>query len=248
MSRHSSNKHIVLNKVPNHIVFIPDGNRRWAKKNGLPVLKGHEKGIDNIGEVLKWCQEFGIKHVTLWGFSTENRSRSPEEVHGLINLFETKLTQILNKAEKEKNKKDLPKVRIRFYGEIDKLSIKLKKYIQKIENETKKNDEYFVNFLLNYGGKHELLKCITDLAEEYKKGSISRIDENVIRSYLITGDIPNADAVVRTSGEYRLSGLLPLQSGYSELFFIKKYWPDFSKEDFVNVLKEYSKRERRFGR
>ncbi len=248
MSHHSSSNQ-KIEYLPNHIAIIPDGNRRWARERGLYVLKGHEKGIDKIGEVLKWCKEFKIKYVTMWGFSTENQNRSKEEVKGLIKLFETKLTEIINDAKaKRKDESNHPKVRIRFYGDIDKLSYTLKKYIEKIENQTKNNDEFFVNFLLNYGGRQELVKCVAKAAEDYKKGKLKNIDENAIRKYFTTGDLPDADIVIRTSGEYRLSGLMPLQSGYSELFFVKKYWPDFSKEDFVNILKEYSRRERRFGR
>ena len=238
-------------RVPAHIAFIPDGNRRWAKQRGLDVLKGHEAGIELIGEVLKWCKEKEIHTVTFWGFSTENRSRTEEEVRGLMRLFETKLADILHKAQEEKNagnESKYPKVRVRFYGRIEELPERLQEYIRKVEKESAKNDEYRVNFLLNYGGKVELFECIKKVAEDYRNGKINEINEKEILERLWTGDITPPDIIVRTSGEYRLSGLLPLQSTYSELFFVNKYWPDFSKEDFEAVLKEYASRERRFGR
>ncbi|MEM0438326.1 MAG: polyprenyl diphosphate synthase [Candidatus Micrarchaeia archaeon] len=236
-------------RTPTHILIIPDGNRRWARERGLDVLKGHEKGIENIGEVLKWCKEFEIKYVTLWGFSSENRSRSEEEVRGLMQLFESKLFEILDRAEKEKGKEgEYPKVRIKFYGNIAGMPFKIQQYIRQLEERTRNNNEYFVSFLLNYGGAEELAECIRSIAEDYKKGIIHEITYDEIKRRLWTGELPPPDVIIRTSGEYRLSGVMPVQSGYSELFFVKKYWPDFSKEDFVEVLNEYSRRERRFGR
>ncbi len=246
METHSNKK---LERVPTHIAIIPDGNRRWARERGLNVLVGHEKGIDNIGEVLKWCKEYGIRNITMWGFSTENRGRSREEVEGLMRLFETKLVEVLQKAEKEKEReKDYPKVRIRFLGDIDSLPKNMQHYIKQVEERTRDNDEYFVNFLLNYGGNAEMLECIKRVANDYKEGKIKEINEEEVRMRLWTGGLTPPDIIIRTSGEHRLSGLLPFQSGYSELFFVRKYWPEFSKDDFVNVLNEYARRERRFGR
>ncbi|MEM3364027.1 MAG: polyprenyl diphosphate synthase [Candidatus Micrarchaeia archaeon] len=238
-------------KTPDHIAFIPDGNRRWAKQRGLDVIKGHEAGIELIGEVLKWCKEHNIHTATFWGFSTENKNRTNEEVEGLMRLFETKLMEILQRAQKEKeagNESKYPKVSIKFYGMIDDLPQRLQEYIKRAEKESSKNGEYRVNFLLNYGGKPEIIDCIHKVAEDYKKGIITEINEEEIMKRLWTGDLQPPDLIIRTSGEYRLSGLLPLQSAYSELFFVDKYWPDFSKEDFEKILKEYSKRERRFGK
>ncbi|MGB9635167.1 MAG: polyprenyl diphosphate synthase [Candidatus Micrarchaeia archaeon] len=244
MSHHSSNE-----KIPYHIAIIPDGNRRWARKHGVDILKGHEKGIEKIGDLLKWCKEKDIRMVTMWGFSTENRNRTQQEVEGLMQLFEKNLIEVLNRAEKEKGNEDkYPKVRVRFYGDIEDLPEKLVRYIREVERRTEKNDEYFVNFLLNYGGVPEIVDCFRKVLLDFKSGKIMEINEEEIKKRLWTGEIPPPDLIIRTSGEMRLSGFMPLQSGYSELFFVDKYWPDFSREDFDKVITEYSLRERRFGR
>jgi undecaprenyl diphosphate synthase len=238
-------------RVPNHVAFIPDGNRRWAKQKGFDVLKGHEAGIELIGEVLKWCKEKGIHNATFWGFSTENRGRTEDEVRGLMRLFETKLIDILQRANKEKSAgtdSKYPKVRVKFYGKIDGLPKQLQDYIHRAEQQSAENEEYTVNFLLNYGGKLELVDCMRKVAEDYKSGKISEVNEEEIMKHLWTGEISPPDLIVRTSGEYRLSGLLPIQSAYSELFFIDKYWPDFTKEDFGAILSDYANRQRRFGK
>lgn len=238
-------------RVPNHIAFIPDGNRRWAKQRGLDVLKGHEAGIELIGEVLKWCKEHNIRTATFWGFSTENRGRTEEEVRGLMQLFETKLIDIMQRAQKERdagNESKYPKVRVRFYGMIEGLPERLQECIRKVEEQSAQDGEYTVNFLLNYGGKPELIDCIKKVAEDYKSGKIREINEEEIMRRMWTGNISPPDIIVRTSGEYRLSGLLPIQSAYSELFFTGKYWPDFTKEDFEAILNDYANRERRFGK
>ncbi len=236
-------------RIPNHIAFIPDGNRRWAREQNLPVIKGHEVGIENIRKIVEWVKEYGIKEVTFWGFSTENRSRSKEEVEGLMKLFETKLMEIMNEAQRKKDEVDV-KVVVRFYGDLNSLPGKLLDYINKIHEKTRGIHEYDlkVNILLNYGGIPEIVSAFRAVAEDYKKGKIDRIEEDTIKKYLWTGEVSPPDVIVRTSGEMRLSGFLPIQSAYSELIFLKKYWPEFNKEDLLEVLHEYEKRERRFGK
>ncbi len=239
-----------LERIPNHIAFIPDGNRRWAREKGLPLIKGHEKGIDNIGEIVKFAKEVGVKELTFWGFSTENRNRTKEEVDGLMHLFETKLMELMREAQENKEEAKSAGVVIKFYGDLDSLPPKLVNYISDIHNKVRnlRDPKLKVNLLLNYGGRPELLEAFKRVAEDYKRGVIQEINDEAIRKRLWTGEVSPPDVIVRTSGEMRLSGFLPYQSGYSELVFLDKYWPDFNKDDFIFVLREYQKRERRFGK
>lgn len=239
-----------LDKKITHVAIIPDGNRRWARSKGKDTIDGHNVGIDKIEEVAKWAHEHKIKHITFWGFSTDNNKRSKEEVEELMKLFEIKFEDLKKRVQNMlKDEKDkLPKIRVKFYGNIKSLPSNLIKKIKEVEENTKNNEEVYVNILLNYGGKDEFMECVKDVAEDYKKGKISEINENEIMKRLWTGDLPNPDIIIRTSGEARLSGLLPLQSGYSELFFVYKLWPEFSKEDFENILDDFNNRNRRFGK
>lgn len=244
MSQNISDKQIT------HIAIIPDGNRRWAKKKGLETIEGHKVGIEKIEEVAKWAHEHKIKHITFWGFSTDNNKRSEEEIKKLMELFEYKFENLKKRVENMlKNKEEkIPKINLKFYGNINKMPESLIKKIKEVEEKTKNNKEVYVNILLNYGGKDEIFDCIRNVAEDYKKGKITEINENEIMKRLWTGELPYPDLIIRTSGEARLSGLFPLQSGYSELFFVYKLWPDFSKEDFENIIDDFKNRERRFGK
>ncbi len=240
----------ISDKIITHIAIIPDGNRRWAKGKGKDTIEGHKVGIEKIEEVAKWAHENKIKHITFWGFSTDNNKRSKEEVEELMKLFEFKFEDLKRRVQNMiKDEKDkLPKIRVKFYGNIESLPDNLIKKIKEVENNTKNNDEVYVNILLNYGGKDEFMECVKSVAEDYKKGKISEINEKEIMKRLWTGELPNPDIIIRTSGEARLSGLFPLQSGYSELFFVYKLWPEFSKEDFENIIDDFKNRERRFGK
>lgn len=232
-----------------HIAIIPDGNRRWARKKGMETIEGHKVGIDKIEEVAKWAHEHKIKHITFWGFSTDNNKRSEEEIKKLMELFEYKFENLKKRVENMLKNKDekIPKINLKFYGNINKMPESLIKKIKEVEQKTMNNDEVYVNILLNYGGKDELFDCIKNVAEDYKNGKINEINEKEIMDRLWTGNLPNPDIIIRTSGEARLSGLLPLQSRYSELFFVYKLWPEFSKEDFENIIDDFKNRERRFG-
>lgn len=244
MSQNISDKQIT------HIAIIPDGNRRWAKNIGKETIEGHKVGIEKIEEVAKWAHEHKIKHISFWGFSTDNNKRSKEEVEELMKLFEFKFDDLRKRVENMlKDEKDkLPKIRIKFYGNIKQLPSNLINKIKEVEEKTKNNNEVFVNVLLNYGGKDEIFDCVMKVAEDYKNGKIKEINETEIMKRLWTGELPYPDIIIRTSGETRLSGLLPLQSGYSELFFINRMWPEFSKEDFETIIEEFNNRSRRFGK
>lgn len=238
-----------LSKI-NHIAFIPDGNRRWARGKGKETIEGHKVGIEKIEEVAKWAHEHRIKHISFWGFSTDNNKRSVEEVEELMNLFEFKFDDLRKRLESmvDEEKRKLPKIRIKFYGDIKSLPERLTKKIEEVEKNSKNNTEVYVNILLNYGGKDEFFNCIKTVAEDYKSGKIREVNEEEVMKRLWTGEIPAPDIIIRTSGEARLSGLFPLQSGYSELFFVYKMWPEFSKEDFDTIIDDFNNRERRFGK
>jgi undecaprenyl diphosphate synthase len=239
-----------LDKKITHVAIIPDGNRRWAKNKNMKTIEGHKEGMDKIEEVAKWAHKHNIKHVSFWGFSTDNNKRSSEEVEELMKLFEVKFEDLKRRVQDLlKNKEEqLPKIKIKFYGDIQKLPSNIIKKINEIENQTKNNDEININILLNYGGKDEIFSCMKKLAEDYKEGKITEINEEEIMKRLWTGELPEPEIIIRTSGEARLSGLLPLQSGYSELFFVYKMWPEFNEEDFENIINDFKKRDRRFGK
>jgi len=220
----------------NHIAIIPDGNRRWALKNKIPYKQAYEKGIEHILDVMKWCKKHKIRNLTMWGFSTENFARDREEVGGLFELFEKKLSEGL----KEDYKKY--KIRIRFFGKLNLLPKNIEEKIRKVEEDTKENGKYFLNILLAYGGRQEIVDAVNSILASGKK----KIDEKEFGGYLYMNEEP--DLIIRTSGEIRTSGFLPWQSAYSEFYFSKKLWPEFDYKEFKKILKDYSKRKRKYGR
>ena len=225
---------------PKHIALIPDGNRRWARKHGKTPVEGHAVGIDNLGNLLRWCREFGVKELTAWGFSTENFDRPASEVRGLMKLFEKKLLE----AEK---RHDVHKygIRVRVLGDLDRFPARFRDKIRELEGRTDKYDKYQFNILLSYGGRKEIL----DAVNRAIAGGVRRVDEASFRKLLWTGALSSdPDLIIRTAGESRLSGFLPWQGAYSEHYVSKKLWPDFKRADFVKALRDYSKRKRRFGK
>ncbi|VVC03285.1 Tritrans,polycis-undecaprenyl-diphosphate synthase (GGDP specific) [Candidatus Burarchaeum australiense] len=225
---------------PKHIAVIPDGNRRWARKHGKSPVEGHEAGIDNLGNLLKWCREFGVRECTAWGFSTENFDRPPSEVYGLMKLFEKKLREFEKNDDLRKNK-----IRVCVLGDLGRFPSGLRNKIMELEKSTEKHDKYRFNVLLSYGGRKELL----DAVNRALAGGARHVDDASFRKLLWTGALSSdPDLVIRTAGESRTSGFLPWQSAYSEYYFSKKLWPDFGRADFVSALRDYSKRKRRFGK
>lgn len=235
--------------VPKHIAVIPDGNRRWAKKHGVSLEEAYEKGIRKIGEFVKWCKEFEIEIVSAWGFSTDNIKREKEEVEKLFSLFDKYLNEIIKEYEK-KSKEEIEEakrkynVRVRFLGRREIFPQKIRDAMEKIEKLTEKNEKYQLNLLLGYGGREELVDAVNAIISK----GIKRVDEKIIEEHLYTAGIPHPDLVIRTSGEIRLSGLMIWQTAYSELYFTKKLWPDFTKSDLKKALENYSKRVRKFGK
>lgn len=232
-------------EVPRHIAIIPDGNRRWATEHGITLSEGYDKGIRKIGDVLEWCKEYDVRTLSMWGFSTDNAKRNPEEIKKLFELFKKYLAEIMEegkkKSDEEKKQYD---VRVRFLGRRALFPKEIQDAMNRIEELSKNNKTYQLNLLLGYGGREEIVDAVNSIIKE----GILEVDEKMISNHLYTADIEDPDLVIRTSGEQRLSGLMPWQSVYSEFHFSKKLWPDFSKEDFEEAIKTYDARKRRFGK
>lgn len=224
----------------NHVAIILDGNRRYAKQHHLPLFKGHEKGAENVQNLLKWAKELGIKELTLYSFSMQNFNRSREEIKYLFMLFEKYFTKLLNSIKKGTDKL-LRLIRFNFIGRTFLFPKRIQELMRKLIEKTKNHSGLKVNFAFGYGGREELIDAVKNII---KKG-IKKIDETAIRSNLYLKSEP--DIIIRTGGEQRTSNFLPWQGVYSELFFLKKTWPEFSKADLKRIITEFASRERRFG-
>ena len=224
--------------TPKHIGFILDGNRRWAKQNGLTTFVGHKKGYENFKDIAQYCFDIGIKNVSAYVFSTENWNRNKREVGYLMRLLKKALVE----QTKELGGKG---IKIKVLGIKTKLDPKIKELIKSTEKSTAKNTKGTINLCLNYGGRIEIVEAVKKIIKE--KIPTNKINEKVLSEHLWTANQPDPDIVIRTSGEMRLSGFLPWQSVYSEFYFPKKMWPEFGKTDLNKILADYSKRHRRFG-
>jgi undecaprenyl diphosphate synthase len=216
--------------------IIMDGNRRWARERNLPTLAGHEQGYAKLKDVLSWCQERGIKHLIVFGFSTENWNRSKEEVSYLMDLLRDGLARDADELKKKNG-------RLRIVGQKERFSPEIQKVFAEAEEKTK-NGEYTLWLALSYGGRAEILHAASELARE---GNTNPSEED-FNAKLWSAGMPDPDIIIRTSGEQRLSGFLPWQGVYAELFFTKTYWPAFSHKEFDAILGEFSERERRHGK
>ncbi|MCC7569932.1 di-trans,poly-cis-decaprenylcistransferase [Candidatus Micrarchaeota archaeon] len=225
---------------PFHVAIIPDGNRRWAKQKNLPPLKGHSVGIKKLKDALKWAKKANVDILSLWILSTENLNRSEDEIKGLFKYFETEIIKHLKDKYVDKHK-----VKVNFIGEIQTLPPKLQKLIYDVEKKSSKYDEgKILNLFTAYGGRKEMLHAVNSILEK----GLKNIDEKTFGNYLYTKNLPDPDLIIRTSGEIRISGLMPWQTVYSELYFSEKLWPDFNEKDFLDAIEEYHKRKRRFGK
>jgi undecaprenyl diphosphate synthase len=225
-----------MNKTPECVGIIMDGNRRWAKEKGLPAFEGHLNGYRKLKEVIGWMKEKGIDYSIYYAFSTENWKRDKKEVGYLMNLIKKAFSEQMSFLKGEG-------VRIRTVGDIGMFPEDIQNKIRKTEEETKNNKEHTMVLAASYSGRAEILKAVNELI---KKG-VNKVTEKIFSDHLWTAGIPDPDIIIRTSGEQRLSGFLPWQGVYSELFFVKNHWPAFSKEDFENILEEYANRDRRYG-
>lgn len=236
-----------MSNVPKHIVLFPDGNRRWAKKRGLPILKGHWEGYQNLKRFCQWCQKRGVKVLTAFGFSTENWKRSEKEVNYLMRLFEKGLKEGLRAYNKKGKEIQFfgDKVRIRIIGQKERLPKSLQEIIKKAEDLTRNNKQYTLNLAVSYGGKWDILRAVEKIRKH--NPPVKKITEDLIGDYLSTAGLPEPDLIIRAGGEKRLSNFLLWQAAYAELYFSDKLWPDFTERDLEDALKEYNRRQRRFG-
>ncbi|MFA4887540.1 MAG: polyprenyl diphosphate synthase [Candidatus Nanoarchaeia archaeon] len=227
--------------VPKHLGIILDGNRRFAKRLMLKPWKGHEWGYEKIKKVMGWCKELDIRELTLYTFSLENFDRPKEEFDYLMDLFEKGFIELKNEKEKMKD------VCVTFIGRIQMFPEKIQKAMNELMEETKGHEPFRINFAMAYSGRAEIIDAVKRIAEQVKTGTlkIDKINEAVFANNLYLNSDP--DLILRTS-EHRLSGFLTWQSVYSEIIFIDKLWPEFEKEDFVECLKNFENRERRFGK
>jgi undecaprenyl diphosphate synthase len=225
-----------MDKKPECIGIIMDGNRRWAKENGLPAFKGHLNGYKKLKEVITWMKEKGIKCSIYYSFSTENWKRSNEEVSYLMGLIRKAFSEEVDSLKSDG-------IKIKAVGDMEAFPEDIQDKIRETEEETEDNKEHTIVLAASYGGRAEILNAVNELI---KKG-VNKVTEKIFSDNLWTTGIPDPDIIIRTSGEQRLSGFLPWQGVYSELFFVKNHWPAFSKADFENILEEYANRDRRYG-
>ncbi len=225
-----------------HIAIIMDGNRRWAKEKNLPSAMGHKKGVDALKATVRACDDFGIKYITVYAFSTENWHRTPEEVNFLMDLV---AHTIKNQIE------DLHEngVVIKFIGNTSQLSKKLQKIIFDAEEKTRKNQGVNLQIAFNYGARDEIKTAIQKISQKVLDGEIKTkdINEELISSELYTKSIPDPDLLIRTGGEKRISNYLLWQIAYSEILVFDEFWPEFGKEQLKQSVIEFNRRNRRFG-
>ncbi len=228
--------------IPGHVAIIMDGNGRWAKSRGLPRSVGHRAGMDRVRDAVEVCLETGVKHLTLFAFSTENWRRPAEEVDYLMNLFE----ESLGKEVAQLNKNG---VQIRFIGGREKLKPSLVRMITESEALTQNNQALVLNIAVNYGGRAELVQAVRDISMLVSQGELTpeEITEAELSKHLFTAGQPDPDLLIKPGGEFRISNFLIWQMAYTEFYFSKLYWPDFGKKEFFTAFKNYGSRERRFG-
>lgn len=227
----------------NHVAIIMDGNGRWAKKRLLNRIKGHEKGINAVREIVTASREIGLKALTLYAFSTENWNRPEPEVMALMSLLKNFLIN-------ERDELDNKGIQLQAIGQIDKLPPKVRKELDITRDLTAKNNKMVLTLALSYGSRNEITQAVQSISSKVSSGvlKVDEINEELISNELFTKDIPDPDLIIRTSGELRLSNFLMWQAAYSELFFTKSLWPDFGKEEYLKILEDFQSRERRFGK
>lgn len=222
-----------------HLGIIMDGNRRWAKREGLPTLEGHRRGFDSAREIVKHAFERGIKYVTLFTFSKENWNRSTEEVNYLMNLFSSLIIQYADDLKKQG-------IRLKFLGKLSDFSPSIQEKAKRAEQDTSGGQNGQLNLAFGYGGQQEIADAIASLLKEGI--GTQQVTPELIRSHLYGPDLPDLDFIIRTSGEQRTSGFMLWQAAYAELYFSPLFWPEFSAHDLDEALQEFSNRQRRFGR
>lgn len=228
-------------EVPKHIGIIMDGNGRWAKKRFLPRVMGHRQGAQALDKLTKEAEGLGVEYITVYAFSTENWKRSKDEVDSIMGLLREYINRFFN------DKKSI--LKIRSAGDLTALSPDLQADIEKLKEQSKDRPGMTLTIAINYGGRDEIRRAVTKIAEDVKAGKIQPedINDQMISDNLDTAGIPDPELIIRTSGEFRTSNFLMWQSAYSEYYITDKLWPDFNVEDLKDAIKAYQTRDRRFG-
>ncbi|MBW2433462.1 MAG: isoprenyl transferase [Deltaproteobacteria bacterium] len=242
-SSSDSSEDLDKKQLPAHVAIIMDGNGRWAKKHLLSRIKGHEKGADAVRMVVRACRELGIAYLTLYAFSTENWQRPQKEVNALMTL----LIKFLKSEQKELAEND---IRLAVIGQVERLPADVQQALRETIDLTRHNSALQLNLALSYGSRSEIVRMAQQIARKAINAELEpeEIGAETVAAHLYTKDMPDPDLLIRTSGEMRVSNFLLWQIAYAEIFVSPTYWPDFGKEEFVEILKDYQRRERRFGR
>lgn len=237
-----TNQGLENQNLPLHVGIIMDGNRRWAKQNGLPVYSGHSQGAEVFKSLALYCNKIGLKHLTVYAFSTENWKRSAAEVSALMILLKKYLNKVINEFSSEN-------IKMKFLGNVSAFSSDIQKLIQKIEKDSANNTGLQLNIAINYGGKSEILRATKKIAEKVnlKEIDINSVDEKMFSENLYAAGQPDIDLLIRTGGEKRISNFMLWQCAYAEFYFTDTLWPNFSEKDFNDAVNEYFSRSRRFG-
>ena len=230
---------VPLEKVPQHVAMIMDGNGRWALQRGLPRLAGHKAGTENLRRVIRASVEFGVKYLTIYAFSTENWGRPPEEVKGLMYILEDVIDRELNELNKEG-------VQLRHIGRLEQLSPKLQEKVLEAIEVTKHNKRLILNIAFNYGGRDEIVQAIQRMMKDGVPPE--KVTDDLVGQYLYTVGVPDPDLIIRTSGELRVSNFLIWQAAYSEWYITPTFWPDFDKAEYRHALESFAQRDRRYGK
>ena len=229
-------------KIPVHVAIIMDGNGRWARARGLPRIEGHRRGAESVRTAIECSVKHGVRYLTLYSFSSENWTRPEQEVQDLMGLLRRYLRSEI--AELHQNG-----VRLRIIGNRADLSPDIVKLIEESEDRTSGNTTLDLVIALSYGGRAEITQAVQDIGRKIASGDLTsaQIDEQLVADHLETADIPDPDLLIRTSGEKRISNFLLWQLAYSEIVFMDTLWPDFSEQDYIEAIADYSGRERRYG-
>ncbi len=239
----SINSDLHPERLPSHVAIIMDGNGRWAKKRLLNRIQGHEKGAETVRTIVRTCRETGISHLTLYAFSTENWLRPRLEIEALMSLLKRFL--IAERSELMENN-----IRLHTIGQIERLPKDVRQELTNSMRLTEKNDKMTLHLALSYGARADIVQMVKSIAANTRDGEIDPddISEALIAQYLYTHKIPDPDLLIRTSGEMRISNFLLWQIAYTEIFVTNTLWPDFSREEFLDILQNYQQRDRRFGK
>ena len=229
-------------RLPQHLAIIMDGNGRWAEQRRLPRIAGHRKGVETVQQVVRSCRQLGIRHLTLYAFSSENWGRPDEEVGALMGLLAVYLRRELKTMLREG-------IRLRVIGETTRLPAEVQAILNDAVTRTADRTTMTLTLALSYGSRDEMLRAVRQIGVDIGAGRLApeQINESVVAEYLDTCGLPDPDLLIRTSGEMRISNFLLWQIAYTELYFSEVFWPDFSEAELQRALEEYARRQRRFG-